>query len=149
MEQVDPARARVVTLLATRRAGLERLLGLDDLGFLEDVLASGETLERRAHHLRFGDQARTRREHLPDLLLQRHETLTPNMLNWVGDCRKNRTQLSGDTLLSRRDDEMARALVVTRAVTDLADHCVRLCEVRVVRFAESLFVVRFTESLFV
>ena len=86
-----------VLAVAETNEGLGRLLDLDDLGFLEDVRATGKTLEGFAH-----------------------------LLDLPGG--ENRAQFSNDTLLGRGGKELAGALVVTRAVALRADHLVRLRE---------------------
>ena len=94
---------------------LAHLLGLDDLGLLEDVRAAGETLERLAHLLGLlGGEHRAQ---------FRSDTL-------LGPGGEHRAQFSSDTLLGRGDGgkELAGALVVTRAVALRADHLVRLRE---------------------
>ena len=51
---------------------------------------------------------------------------------------QHRTQLGSGAHLGSWGTQRARGLVVTGAVAERADHVVRLWEVRVVRFAESL-----------
>ena len=91
------------------------LLDLDDLGFLEDVRATGKTLKRFAHLL--------------DLLGGENRAQFSND-TLLGRGGEHRAQFSNDTLLGRGDGgkELAGALVVTRAVALRADHLVRLRE---------------------
>ena len=104
-----------MSFLTASRAGLARLLDCDDLGFLEDVLASSEALKRLVLLLGHDGQ----REHLP--------------------------QFSSDPLLGGRGAKRARGLVVSVTVAERADHIVLLfgseCEARVDRFVVSLLVV--------
>ena len=104
-----------VLAVAKTNEGLAHLLDLDDLGFLEDVRATGKTLEGFAHLL--------------DLLGGENRAQFSNDA-LLGRGGKHRAQFSNDTLLGRgaRGKELAGALVVTRAVALRADHLVRLRE---------------------
>mgnify|MGYP001060077894 CR=1 FL=1 len=88
-----------MSFLATSGAGLAHLLGLDDLGLLEDVHGASKTLERLVHLLGLDDG-----EH--------RAQFSSNTLLGRGDGGK----------------KLAGALVVTRAVALRADHLVRLRE---------------------
>ena len=71
------------------------LLRLDDLGFLEDVHAAGETLQRLGGLLRLDDLRLLEDVHAAGEALQRLGDLLRL------DRREHRTQFRGDTLLSR------------------------------------------------
>jgi hypothetical protein len=116
------------------------LLDLDDLGFLEDVRATGKTLEGFAHLLDLDDlgfledvratgKTLKRFAHLLDLLGGENRAQFSND-TLLGRGGEHRAQFSNDTLLGRGDGgkELAGALVVTRAVALRADHLVRLRE---------------------
>jgi len=85
-----------VSFLATRRAGLEVLLGLDNLdnlGLQEDVLAAIETLEAIVHLLGGG-------EHPCELAHPRHVRIHKRLGDLLGlQGGKHRTQLGRDTHL--------------------------------------------------
>ena len=95
MDTYVRARARVVTFLTTRRAGLEMLLDLDDLGLLEDVHGASETLERLVHLLGLDDLGLLEDVHAAGEALQRLGDLIS--LDWW----EHRVQFSSDTLLGR------------------------------------------------
>ena len=59
-----------MSFLTTSRAGLEMLLGLDDLRFLEDVHAAGEALQRLGDLLGL-DRREHRAQFSGDTLLSR------------------------------------------------------------------------------
>ena len=84
-----------MSFLTTSRAGLEMLLGLDDLRFLEDVHAAGEALQRLGDLLRLDDLGFLEDVHAAGETLQRLGDLLRL------DRREHRTQFRGDTLLSR------------------------------------------------
>jgi len=100
------------------------LLGLDDLGFLEDVRATDKTQERFAHLLGLDDLGFLEDVHATGKTQERFA----HLLDLLGG--EHRAQFSNDTLLGRGDGgkELAGALVVTRAVALRADHLVRLRE---------------------
>ena len=116
------------------------LLGLDDLGFLEDVHGAGKTLERLAHLLGLDDLGLLEDVHGAGEALEglAHLLGLPGGENraqfssdtLLGQGGEHRAQFSSDTLLGRSDGgkELAGALVVTRAVALRADHLVRLRE---------------------
>ena len=120
------ARARVVSFLTARRAGLEMLLDPDDLGLLEDVHASSETIEAIVHRLGGG-------EHPCEITHPHHVRLHRSLGDLLGhQCGENRTQLGTGTHLGSWRTKRARSLVVTGAHAGRADHVVRLfgCEKR-------------------
>ena len=141
-----------MSFLATRRAGLEMLLGLDDLRLFEDVHAARETLERLGDLLVHDDlglleDVRAAREtleaivhllgdweHPCELAHPRHVRIHERLGDLLGlQGGKHRAQLGIGTHLGSWGTQRARGLVVTGAVAERADHVVRLWEVRVVR----------------
>ena len=125
------------------------LLGLDDLGLLEDVLGAGKTLERLAHLLGLDDLRLLEDVHgagktlerlahllgLDDLRLLEDVRAASKTLERLAhllglDDGEHRAQFSSNTLLGRGDGgkKLARTLVVTGAVALRADHVVLLCE---------------------
>ena len=134
-----------MSFLTASRAGLARLLDCDDLGFLEDVHASSESLKRLLDLLDLLDLLGLLEcddlGFLEDVLASSESLKRLVLLLGHDGQREHLPQFSSDPLLGGRGAKRARGLVVSVTVAERADHIVLLCEARVDRFVVSLLVV--------
>jgi hypothetical protein len=89
-----------VSFLAASGAGLEMLLDLDDLRFLEHLQGVGETFERLVHLLDLAGGAEDEVRKLAGALVVTRAVAPRADLLGLDD-GKNRAQFSSDTLLGR------------------------------------------------